>query len=50
MPETPKDYAHQLYQVLREVDKQGFKQIIIENLPEDIAWDAIRDRLWRAAM
>src|SRR3990167_7877331 len=48
MPERPKDYAHELYRVLRYVDKSGFKRIVIEAVPEDPAWDAIRDRLQRA--
>ncbi|OGT47467.1 MAG: threonylcarbamoyl-AMP synthase [Gammaproteobacteria bacterium RIFCSPHIGHO2_12_FULL_41_20] len=48
MPERSQDYAHELYRVLRDVDKGGFKRIIIESVPEDAAWDAIRDRLQRA--
>ena len=49
MPDKPKDYAHELYCVLRDLDKQGFKRILIEAVPEESAWDAIRDRLLRAA-
>lgn len=43
-------YAHDIYQVLRDLDKKGLKQIIIERVPETVEWDAIRDRLQRAAM
>lgn len=49
MPDNPKQYAHDLYQTLRELDKQGFAEIIIEAVPDDLEWDAIRDRLSRAA-
>jgi L-threonylcarbamoyladenylate synthase len=46
----PKMYAHDLYATLREVDKKNFRQIIIECVPADVSWDAIRDRLKRAAI
>ena len=49
MPENPHQYAHDLYQVLREIDKQNWQKIIIERVPETAEWDAIRDRLQRAA-
>lgn len=49
MPENPWSYAHDLYQVMRELDKKGLRQIIIEEVPETSEWDAIRDRLLRAA-
>jgi L-threonylcarbamoyladenylate synthase len=48
MPQNAADYAHDLYYVLRELDKKQFKQIIIETIPEFSEWDAIRDRLQRA--
>jgi len=50
MPNDAIQYAHDLYQTLRDVDKQGFKEIVIVSVPEGIEWDAIRDRLQRAAM
>ncbi len=48
MPQNAADYAHDLYFVLRELDKKQFKQIIVEMVPEFSEWDAIRDRLQRA--
>lgn len=49
MPKNAKQYAQKLYRVLRELDKEKFQQIIVEDVPEDKSWDAIRDRLQRAA-
>ncbi len=49
MSNDPKKYAHDLYQILRELDKKNFRQIIIETVPENREWDAIRDRLVRAS-
>lgn len=49
MPENPHAYAHDLYQVLRDLDKKNFSKIVIEAVPQDVAWDAIRDRLGRAS-
>jgi len=48
MPNNAKAYAKVLYQTLRDVDKQGFQQIIIEALPLDMEWEAVRDRVGRA--
>jgi L-threonylcarbamoyladenylate synthase len=42
-------YAHDLYQTLRALDRQQFKCIIIEAVPEGPAWEAIRDRLKKAS-
>jgi L-threonylcarbamoyladenylate synthase len=49
MPKTAKDYAHDLYQTLRIADKKGVKQIVIEAVPDEPEWSAIRDRLEKAA-
>jgi len=49
MSSNPKVYAHDLYQALRDLDKRKLSQIIIERVPEGGEWDAIRDRLQRAA-
>ncbi len=49
MSRDVKQYAHDLYQVLRDLDKEHVQQIIIEAVPQHAAWDAIRDRLQRAA-
>lgn len=50
MPKNPKEYAFRLYQLLRDLDKQGLKRIFIEMVPNEHEWDAIRDRLRRAAV
>lgn len=43
------EYAHQLYALLRELDKQGYDRIIMEKPPATPAWQAVNDRLGRAA-
>jgi L-threonylcarbamoyladenylate synthase len=48
MSTDPKDYAHDLYATLRELDKKNYQQIVIESVPVSDEWDAIRDRLGRA--
>jgi L-threonylcarbamoyladenylate synthase len=42
-------YARQLYANLRTLDKAGAKVILLEEVPEDERWDAVRDRIKRAA-
>jgi L-threonylcarbamoyladenylate synthase len=49
MPEDAARAAQQLFAVLREVDAQGVKLILIETPPEAPEWDGVRDRLQRAA-
>lgn len=49
MAEDPKQYAHDLYATLRSLDQKNFKQIVIEAVPDNNRWDAIRDRLNRAS-
>lgn len=49
MPKEPDAYASVLYGVLHELDTQGWDWIAVEQPPADPAWDAIRDRLERAA-
>jgi L-threonylcarbamoyladenylate synthase len=48
-PETPDDYARLLYATLRLLDVSGCRLIVVEALPELPEWNAIRDRLSRAA-
>ncbi len=50
MPNQPAAYAHDLYRVLRELDAKAYDTIWIETVPESKAWDAIRDRLNKAAV
>ncbi|MDC1311021.1 L-threonylcarbamoyladenylate synthase [Burkholderiales bacterium] len=45
----PDDYAKNLYESLRVLDRVGAKVIIVEAVPLTDAWDGIRDRLERAA-
>jgi L-threonylcarbamoyladenylate synthase len=50
MSQRPEDYAHDLYATLRMLDKRGFQQLLVEEVPQDEQWDAIRDRLQRASL
>ena len=45
----PEQYAHDLYANLRALDTAGCQQILVQDVPEGERWDAIRDRLLRAA-
>jgi L-threonylcarbamoyladenylate synthase len=49
MPKDPKVYAHKLYAALRELDGAGCGAILIETPPDTAEWDAVRDRITRAA-
>ena len=49
MPREPGEYARRLYAALRELDGAGCAAILIEAPPEDPGWQAVRDRLLRAA-
>ena len=49
MPQGAAHTAQQLFAVLREFDQQGVKLIWIETPPQAPEWDAVRDRLQRAA-
>jgi len=42
-------YGRELYVNLRTLDKAGAKEILVEEVPAGEAWDAVRDRLHRAA-
>jgi L-threonylcarbamoyladenylate synthase len=45
----PDVYAHDLYANLRTLDKAGCAFILVQDVPEDERWDAVRDRLMRGA-
>jgi L-threonylcarbamoyladenylate synthase len=45
----PAQYAHDLYTNLRTLDKAGCEQILVQDVSEDERWEAVRDRLTRAA-
>ena len=49
VPSDPVRYAHDLYALLRDADQQHFDHLLIQRLPGDNAWDAVSDRLQRAA-
>jgi len=42
-------YAHDLYAHLRTLDKAGADWLLVQEVPADERWDAVRDRLARAA-
>jgi L-threonylcarbamoyladenylate synthase len=48
-PAEPTAYAHDLYANLRRLDRAGAAAIIVEAVPDGPAWEAVRDRLGRAA-
>lgn len=49
LPDDALQYAAELYETLHELDQQGFAQIAVERPPSGDAWEAVRDRLGRAA-
>jgi len=49
MAADPQGYAHALYARLRALDAQGADLIVVEQPPEDDAWQGVNDRLRRAA-
>lgn len=49
MPETPADYGQALYSTLRALDLQGYDLILVASPPIDEPWQAIHNRLSRAA-
>ena len=49
MPDDALATAQQLFAVLRDFDAKGIKLIWIENLPDALEWDGVRDRLHRAS-
>lgn len=49
MPSDPAGYAARLYDVLHELDREGYDWIAVERPPATPEWAAIIDRLERAA-
>ncbi len=49
LPAEPKEYAAMLYATLHELDDAGCKTVIVEAVPDGDDWEAVRDRLRRAA-
>lgn len=50
MPTEPAAYARALYAALHELDEAGCDVVIVERVPEDAAWEGVRDRIERAAV
>ena len=48
-PQDAASYGHDLYANLRALDANGADLIVVESPPADAAWEAVRDRLARAA-
>jgi len=49
MPARPEQAAHELFSILRELDREGVHLIWVEEPPPGPEWDGVRDRLSRAA-
>lgn len=49
MPADPAAYAHYLYAALNDLDQQQLDLIVIESPPQTSGWEAVLDRLRRAA-
>ncbi len=48
-PDDPAAYGRWLYDGLRTLDTQGLDRLLVETPPRGPAWDAVHDRLARAA-
>lgn len=48
-PNQAGQYASQLYAMLRDLDTQGFEAIYVQQPPQTSDWEAVNDRLQRAA-
>jgi L-threonylcarbamoyladenylate synthase len=44
------NFGHDLYANLRALDKAGCTRILVQEVPADERWDAVRDRIARAAV
>jgi L-threonylcarbamoyladenylate synthase len=49
MPTSPEDYARILFALLNDVDAAGTEVVVIDLPPNNPAWQAVVDRLMRAA-
>lgn len=49
MPLEPEGYARALYGMLHDIEHEATDVAFVEEVPREPAWDAIRDRLRRAA-
>ena len=49
LPSNPEGYARGLYAALHELDEAALSRIFVESVPSGERWDAVRDRVTRAA-
>lgn len=49
LPPTAAAYAAELYDAFHAADQAGCRELLVEEVPEGPEWDAVRDRLSRAA-
>ena len=49
LPQEPAGYARGLYAALRDLEDLGCARLVLEDVPDDPPWEAVRDRLRRAA-
>lgn len=49
MPKDPTTYARSLYATLHALDQRGLDRLVVDAVPADSEWAAVRDRLKRAA-
>ena len=50
LPEAAPDFARGFYDTLHRCDRLGAETILVQALPDDDEWAALRDRLNRAAV
>jgi L-threonylcarbamoyladenylate synthase len=48
LPGDPAGYARALYAALRDLEARGCASVVVEDVPREPAWEAVRDRLVRA--
>jgi L-threonylcarbamoyladenylate synthase len=49
LPDEPAGFARQLYGALHALEDAGVSDVLLEGVPEGAEWEAVRDRLGRAA-
>ena len=49
MPSDPVEYAAELYRTLHRLDRENYDWIAVDTPPDSSEWEAVRDRLKRAA-
>jgi L-threonylcarbamoyladenylate synthase len=49
MPGAAREFARLLYATLHALDQRGLDRIVVDQPPDGEEWQAVRDRLTRAA-